>query len=370
MAKDYYKILGINKTASAEEIKKAFRELAHKYHPDKAGGDEGKFKEINEAYQVLSNPQKRQQYDQYGQTFEQARSQGGFSGFDGFRDFSDFASAFGGKGRQGDFSFEFNDLGDIFGDLFGFGGRSKGQAQRTAVGSDIEVGITIDFKEAAFGTEKVINFDKDEICSHCGGNGAEPGSKISTCPECHGSGQVSRQMAFGIAFAAVCPTCGGSGKKAEKNCSQCHGKGIVKDKKTIKVKIPAGIDDGQVIRLSGEGQAASRNGRAGDLYLKIRVLPHQEFRRDGYNILSRLDISFPQAALGDKISVNTLEGSVKLKIPEGTQTGRTFILRGRGVPHLHGRGRGDQLIKVIVKTPTQLSRRQKELLKELGETRD
>jgi len=359
MAKDYYKILGVNKTASQDEIKRAFRKLAHQHHPDKAGGNEQKFKEINEAYQVLSNSQKRQQYDQFGSTFEQARSQGGFGGF------NDFASAFRNSGGAS-FDFGAGDLGDIFGDLFGFGGnRSRGRAGSASSGADIEAEITIDFREAVFGSEKTITLTKDETCSRCQGSGAEPGSKINTCPECKGTGQVLRSIGFGISFNSVCPACGGQGQKAEKDCSVCHGGGIEKKTRQIKVKIPAGIDNGQMIRLSGEGQSVGRSGKSGDLYLRIKVTPDREFKRDGYDILTEAQISFSQAALGDKVSIDTLDGKVKLKVTEGTQSGKVFRLRGRGVPHVQGRGRGDQLVRVIVKTPTDLSRKQKELLKEL-----
>src|SRR3989344_194673 len=243
MAKDYYKILVIDKNASQDEIKRAFRTLAHQHHPDKSGGNEQKFKEINEAYQVLSNPQKRQQYDQFGSTFEQARSQGGFAGFEGFRDFADFASAFR-NGNNASFNFGAGDLGDIFGDLFGFGSsRTRTRGRKSRVGADIEAGITIDFREAVFGAEKNITITKDDICSQCDGSGVEPGSKMSTCPECRGTGQVMRNVGFGISFGSVCPTCGGTGQKADQDCSTCHGRGTEKKTKEIRVKIPAGIND-------------------------------------------------------------------------------------------------------------------------------
>ncbi|RJR31672.1 molecular chaperone DnaJ [Candidatus Parcubacteria bacterium] len=359
MSKDYYNILGIGKNASPDEIKKAYRKLAHQYHPDKQGGDEQKFKEINEAYQVLGNPEKRQQYDQYGQTFEQAKRQGGFSGFEGFRDFSDFASAFRGNGSAQDF--DFGGFGDIFGDLFGFqrgtGGRKRG--------GDLQTSINITFKEAVFGAEKIINITKDNVCTRCSGTGAEPGSKVVTCPTCHGRGNVVRSVAFGIQMSSVCPTCGGAGKKAEKNCSKCRGRGVVRETSELKIKVPAGIDDGQSIKLSGQGQAGSSGGRAGDLYVVVNVAKDAEFEREGFDILSRREISVSQAALGDKILVDTLDGRIKLKIPAGTQSGKVFVLRGLGIPHLHGRGRGNHLVEINVKTPTNLSRRQKELLEEL-----
>ncbi len=362
MAKDYYEILGVNKNASQEEIKQSFRRLAHKHHPDKAGGDEQKFKEINEAYQVLSNQQKREQYDRFGQTFEQARSQGGFGGFEGFRDFADFASAFQ-NGNSASFDF---DLGDIFGDIFGFGS-SRTKRGRSRVGADIEAELTIDFNQAVFGSQKEIILNKEEICSECAGSGIEPGAKIVTCPECGGTGQTMRRAGFGISFSTVCPACEGTGRRGEKACRRCQGKGREKKEKRLKIKIPAGIDNGQTIRLAGEGQSAGKGSRAGDLYLRLRVLPDKEFTRDGYDILTQAEINFTQAALGDKIEINTVDGLVKLKIPEGTQSGKEFRIRGRGVPHLHSRSRGDQIVKIIVKTPSRLSRRQKELLKQLGE---
>ena len=342
MAKDYYQILGVGKNASAEEIKKAFRQLAHQHHPDKAGGNEQKFKEINEAYQVLSNEQKRSQYDQYGQTFEQARSQGGFAGFEGFRDFSDFASAF--RNGGGNASFEFGDLGDVFGDLFGMGGgRGRPRGNR--------------------------HFNQAVSCSRCHGNGSEPGTKVITCATCRGRGQVTQTIGFGLGFARTCPDCQGQGKKAEKNCRQCHGRGVVSQAKTIKVKIPAGIAEGQSIRLSGEGQTVA-GGQGGDLYIKVAVVPSQEFTRRGYDIFTQKEISFSQAALGDKVPIKTVDGEVKLKIPEATQSGKVFSLKGRGVSHLQSHGRGDHLVEIIVKTPSHLSSKQKELLKELADSED
>ncbi|MFA6254667.1 MAG: molecular chaperone DnaJ [Patescibacteria group bacterium] len=367
MAKDYYQTLGISKGASPEEVKKAYYKMAHQHHPHK-GGDEAKMKEINEAYSVLGNAEKKAQYDQYGQTFEQARSQGGFSGAGGFRDFSDFASAFGQQGGQGgnNFSFEFGDLGDIFGDLFGMGSsRSKSRRASKFQGADIEAELTLDFQEAVFGTEKELSLNKNSVCQKCKGEGAEPGAKVMTCSTCRGTGQVVRNMGFGIGFPSVCPTCEGTGKKAEKECSQCRGQGVTKETEHIKVKIPAGIDNGQTVRLAGKGQAGNKGGQAGDLYLRIKVLPDLRFKRAGFDLKTKKEISFTQAALGAKIDIETLDGTVRLKIPEATQSGKIFQLKGRGVPILHGRGRGDQLVEIIVKTPSRLSRRQKELLKEL-----
>ncbi len=355
MAKDYYKILGVSKGASAEEIKKAFRELAHKYHPDKQGGDAEKFKEINEAYQILGNPEKRQQYDQFGTTFEQAQGQGGFSGFDGFRDFSGFANGF-----------DMGDLGEMFGfgDIFG-GGRKK-HASR---GRDIEMEMRIDFREAVFGAEKVLEMYKPSVCKNCGGSGADPKSKITTCSKCGGAGRiqaVQRTFLGNIQTVITCDKCGGVGKIPEKECSVCRGKGVVRDSQKLKIKIPAGIDNGEVIKISGEGEAAERGGRAVDLFVVVRVTPDEEFNRKKDDILSQLKISFSQAALGDKIEVETLDGKIKLNIPSGTQSGQIFRLKGKGVPRLNNFGRGDHLVEVVVVTPTNLNRKQKELLEELG----
>ncbi len=366
MSKDYYKILGVDRNATQEEIKKAFRQKAHQYHPDKEGGDEAKFKEINEAYQVLGDPKKREQYDKFGATFEQAQAEGGFGGFEGFRDFSSFANGF---------NIDMDDLGDIFsgfGDIFGFGGKRGNRKRR---GNDIEVSLTIDFLEAVFGIEKEISFYKTVKCDHCKGSGAEPGSKIETCQSCGGAGYITnvQRTIFGtIQTQTTCPRCGGEGKTYSQQCSQCKGSGIKRKLVKLKVKIPAGIDDGGHIKIAGQGEAGEKGAPAGDLYLNIKVKPNPKFKREGYNILSEIQINFTQAALGDTVEVETVEGPVKLKIPAGTQSGTIFRLRGRGVPHLKKSGifsnqRGDHLVKVIIKTPTNLTRKQKQLLKELKE---
>jgi len=363
MSKDYYNILGVNKNASQDEIKKAFREKAHKFHPDKQGGDEAKFKELNEAYQVLGDQEKRSQYDQYGQTFEQARGQGGFQGFDGFRDFSGFTNGF---------NVNMDDLGDIFGglgDVFGFGGGQSSRTRRARRGSDIQVLLAIDFREAVFGVEKEISLKKTVKCSKCKGEGNEPGTEVITCKTCGGKGRVirvQRTILGNMQVQMECEDCGGEGKSFKEKCSACRGAGLVQQIVNLKVKIPAGIDNNETIRLSGQGEAAAKGGQAGDLYLKIRVNSDRRFERDGINIKSRAEISFSQAALGDKIEIQTVDGPVDLKIPEGTQSGRVFILRDKGVQRLNGRGCGNHLVEVIVKTPTSLSRKQKEMLRELG----
>lgn len=370
MGKDYYKTLGIDKNASQDDIKKAFRKLAHEHHPDKPHGDEAKFKEINEAYQVLGDQKKRSQYDQFGSTFENAQSGGGFHGFEGFRDFSGFAEGFSrsGNGNQD----EYGDLGDIFGglgDIFGFGGGRQGR--RTRRGDDIQVLLTIDFEEAVFGIEKEIKLNKKVTCDYCHGNGGEPGSKVDTCSTCRGTGritQIQRTILGSIQSQTVCPTCSGEGKIYSKKCSKCNGSGIRKEVVEIKVKIPAGINEGEAIRLSGHGEAGEKGSPVGDLYLKIRINPSKNFRREGYNILSEVEINFTQASLGTIIEVPAVDGNIKLKIPEGTPSGKTFILRDKGVPKLNARGRGDHLVTIKVKIPTSLNRKQKQLLQELGES--
>jgi len=350
---DYYDILGVNKNSSQEEIKKAFRVKAHQYHPDKAGGDEAKFKKINEAYQVLGDEKKRAKYDQYGPAFE--HGQAGGSGFSGF--------------SQGGFNVDFEDLGEMFGglgDIFGFSGQRRERARR---GRDIEVALTLEFMEAVFGIEKELNLRKAVRCDRCDGNGAEPGSKVETCKTCGGSGQIrqTQRTIFGqVQTQAQCPTCGGEGKTYSQKCSKCAGEGIIREVVKIKVKIPAGISEGESIRLAGQGEAGIKGSPAGDLYLRIRVNPDKRFVRVGYDIKSQVEINFTLAALGGKIEVETVDGPVQLKIPEGAQSGTVFKLKEKGVAKLNGRGRGDALIKVIVKTPTKLNRKQKKLLEELG----
>jgi molecular chaperone DnaJ len=368
MAKDYYSILGVQKNASQEEIKKAFRQKAHQYHPDKKGGDEARFKEANEAYQVLGDETKRKQYDQFGSTFDQAGFGGG-GGYGGFN-WQDFTRQYGNfSGGAGPASgWDFGDLGDIFGDMFGFGSGRKSSSRRSTRGQDINAEISIEFKESVFGGEKTVELDKEVVCQKCGGSGAEPGSKVSTCPTCGGSGQVEqvqRTILGAMRTIGVCPDCRGEGKKVDKPCGRCHGRGIYKDREVIKIKIPAGISDGQTIRLSGKGEAGERGTAPGDLYLTVLVKPHALFKREGDDILTKANITFRQAALGDKIEVETVHGPVILKIPDGTQTGRVFKLKEKGVPHLNSSGAGDHLVEVVVTTPTRLSRSQKKALEEL-----
>lgn len=370
MAKDYYKILGVSRTASADEIKKAFRKLAHEHHPDKAGSDpkkhaasEVKFKELNEAYQVLSNTEKRKQYDQYGTTFEDAARNGqGFGGFGGFGQ---------GFGQAGNINIDFEDLEDLFGGVFrGFGGGATRRAKKGTAGRDIQVNLKISFKEAAFGAKKQLSLYKSVVCENCKGSGADPKSKVVTCSTCNGKGQVEsvQNTIFG-SFRSVrtCSSCSGQGSRAEKSCGACAGTGAVKETVTIDVDVPAGISDGQTLGLEGQGEAGRNGGEAGDLVAVIRVEPDLHFERRGDDVWTKLSISFSEAALGTKKDVMTLDGAVVLTIPEGTQSGKVFRLSGKGVHHLNARGRGDHLVEVIVTTPTHLSRRQKELLKEFDQ---
>jgi len=359
MAKDFYDILGVPRTASQEEIKKAYYKLAHQHHPHK-GGDEAKMKEVNEAYSVLGNEQKRKQYDQFGHAYEQA----GRGGFGGYQDFSGFSQQFGGNGQS--FSFDFGDLGDVFGDIFG-GGRTRTKTRRQAKGQDVETAVKLKFTEAVFGVEKSVTITKDFLCEHCSGSGAEPGSKVETCKTCKGTGQVVRQVGFGIGFSALCDDCGGAGQKADKQCTQCHGRGSERKNETFTVKIPAGIDDAQTIRIPGKGSAGAKGAPAGDLYVRISVEPDSRFKREGVTVHTVAEISIAQAVLGDKIDIETVDGDVKLKIPEGTPSGKQFRIAGRGIPHLQGRGRGDHVVEVRIKIPTRLTKRQRELFKQLGE---
>jgi len=366
MSKDYYNILGVTKSASKDEIKKVFREKAHLYHPDKPGGDEKKFKEINEAYQVLGNDEKRSQYDQFGATFDQ---QGGFGGGMGWEDF--MRAARQGGGTYSNVDFDMGDLGDILGDLFGggygFGGTTR-RRKTTTRGRDIEVDLNLDFKEAVFGADKTIELYKLTTCDHCHGNGAEPGTKIYECKACQGQGQVrkvQRTILGHIQTVGACPECEGEGKKPEKVCTKCGGSGRIKQKADIAVKIPAGIDNGMSLKMAGLGEAGIKGGKAGDLYIHIYVKPDSYFKREENNILSAIEIPFSLASLGGKLSVKTIDGEVDLKIPAGTQSGKVFILRGKGVPHFQHYGKGDQLVTVNIKTPEHLSKKQKELLEEL-----
>ena len=347
MAKrDYYEVLGVDKSASKDEIKKAYRKLSKKYHPDinkEAGADE-KFKEIAEAYEVLSDDQKKADYDQFGHDGPQFGGGGGFGG-----------GGFGG-------------FDDIFSSFFGGGGRRDPNAPRQ--GDDLQYRMDISFEDAVFGAEREFEVTKEEECSTCHGSGAKPGTQPTTCTHCNGAGEINQAVdtPFGrMMNRQTCKYCGGTGKEIKEKCTTCHGKGTVNRRKTIKINIPEGVDEGQQMRVSGEGAPGVNGGPAGDLYVVFRVKRHEYFDRDGDDILYNLNISFPRAALGGTVEVPTIHGTVELKIPAGTQSGKRFRLRGKGVKNVHGYGTGDQNITVHVQTPTKLTERQKELLKELAE---
>lgn len=352
MAKrDYYEVLGVSKDASEQDIKKAYRRLARQYHPDVNKDDpdaEAKFKEIGEAYKVLTNAEARTQYDQYGHAaFERGGAAGGGGGdpFGGFEGFDDIFDMFFGGG----------------------GGRRRGNAARQ--GADLRYDLEMDFEEAAFGLETEIVVPRTEKCDHCHGNQAEPGTPIKECPECGGTGEVrqARQTAFGrFVNVAPCHRCRGEGKIVETPCKECHGAGVVRKQRNLKVKIPAGVADGHRVRLTGEGEAGERGGPPGDLYVFISVRPHEFFRRDGNHVICEVPISFTQAALGDEIEVPTLQGTAKLKVPEGTQSGTRFRLKGHGIPDVRGYGRGDQYVVAQVVTPTRMTSKQREILKEFA----
>lgn len=353
---DYYSTLGVPKNASQDDIKKAFRGLAHQYHPDKKGGDEKKFKEVNEAYQVLSDPAKRQQYDQYGQVFNGAGPQGGHGGFS----WEDMAQQGGGV------QFDFGDLGDMFGDFFG-GARGGGEP-RKARGRDIAVDLTLDLPDVVFGIKKEVRLYRQQLCVHCSGNGAEPGTPIITCAQCKGSGQVvsARRTILGtIQTAALCPSCEGHGKRPEKPCRECHGKGVAKGEATLEIAVPAGIDSGETLRIKGQGEAGPYNGIPGDLFATVQVRPHPKLTREGNDLCLVTPLTISQAVLGDTITVPTLEGDVELKIPAGTQSGKIFKIPGKGVPYLNKQGRGNLVVTVQVTTPGHLNKEQRELFDRL-----
>lgn len=354
MAKrDYYEVLGLTKGASEDEIKKAYRKLARKHHPDVNPGNkeaEEKFKEINEAYEILGDTEKRSRYDQFGHA--------GANGFDG---------NMGGAGFGG-----FEDFGDIFENIFGgfgFGGRQ--QKTGPVRGADLRAELSISFEEAAFGITKSIEIPRTENCDVCGGTGAEPGTHPESCTTCHGSGRITTAQRTPLgSFRMVkdCPTCGGTGNIIKKPCKHCSGKGKLRKVRTIEVKIPAGVDTGSQLRIQRQGEAGDRGGTQGDLYVYLRVRPHKFFVREGENLHLDLPISFAALTLGDEIEIPTLEGKTKLTVPEGTQTGTVFTLRGHGIPRLRGGGKGDILVKVSAVTPKNLDDKQKELIREFADT--
>lgn len=346
---DYYKLLGVDRNASDEELKKKYRSLAMKYHPDRNADNpeaaEAKFKQIKEAYEVLSDPKKRAAYDQFGH-----------AGVDG---------SMGGRPGAGGFGAEgFSDIfGDVFGDIFG-GARQRGGAQR---GSDLRYNLEITLEEAVAGTEQKIRIPVLVTCGECAGSGAKKGSSPVICSTCHGHGQVRMQQGF-FSVQQTCPTCRGTGKQIKDPCGKCYGQGRVQETKTLSAKIPAGVDTGDRIRLAGEGEAGERAGPAGDLYIEIQVKRHEIFNRDGANLSCEVPISFTAACLGDEIHVPTLDGKVLLKIPPETQTGKVFRLRGKGVKQVRGGPVGDLLCRVVVETPVNLTKEQKALIGQLGES--
>lgn len=363
MSKDLYSILGVDKGASDDEIKKAYRKLAHKYHPDKEGGDEAKFKEINGAYQTLSDKQKRQQYDQFGQTFEGAGGAGGgFGGFNAGGFNFDFSQANAG-GAGGGFE-------DLFSDLFSQAGFGGAASPREKVGSDIAVDVEISFKEMALGTEKEVELYKRVLCDKCDGTGAK-NKDTKTCDVCGGAGKVHKTMRsmFGAIQQVVsCENCNGKGSIPKTKCDKCGGDGVVRDYQKVNIKIPAGIEDGQTIRATGHGEMPVGGGRAGNLFITIHIKPDGNFKRSGDDIVSKVQVSFSQAVLGDKIDVETIEGSVKMKVTAGTQSGDIFKIRNKGINREDRFGRGSHLVEVSVKTPESLTRDQKRLIKKLKET--
>ncbi len=358
MAKDYYNLLGVERGASAEEIKKAYRKKAHEYHPDKEGGDEAKFKEVNEAYQVLSDPEKRKMYDQFGEAGVNGAAAGG--GAPGGINWEDIM-------RQGGGGVEF-DMGDIFSEFFGGGRRGgRGQQQR---GADIHMDVTLSFKEAAFGLKKTVELLKGEKCSKCSGNGAEPGTPIKDCDTCKGSGVVEhlQRSVFGaVRRQAICGQCSGRGKTFETKCSTCHGNGIEKKESKLEIDIPAGIDNEQTVRVPGQGEAGQFGQQPGDLFVTVHVKPHKGWKRDGDTIYSEVLVPYSTMVLGGKISVETLDGEMEVKVPSGMKSGKQLRLRNTGVPRLQASGRGDHIVTVQVEVPKKVSGKQKKLIKQLAD---
>ena len=358
--RDYYEVLGVSKGATDDEIKKSYRKLAKQYHPDLNPGDkaaEARFKEVNEAYEILSDKEKRARYDQFGH-----------AGVDpNFNPGGGFGGGFGGFTDMGDI-----DLGDLFGSFFGggFGGGGSSRRNGPQKGETIRTGVAISFEEAAFGCEKEVTVSRTEQCDVCHGTGCAPGTTAEVCPDCHGSGTVRQRGGGGFSFATTttCPKCRGAGKIIHQPCKTCNGAGSVRRQKKLAVTIPAGIDNGQAVSLRGQGGAGKNGGPAGDLLIAVTVRPHPTFRREGTSVYMDQPVSFVQAALGAELEIPTIDGTVKYTMPEGTQSGTTFRLRGKGIPGLNGRGRGDQYVTVKVQVPTGLSRAQKDALKAFGTT--
>ena len=351
--RDYYEVLGVSKDASQDDIKKAFRKLTKENHPDLHPGDkacEERFKEGNEAYEVLSDPDKRKKYDQFGfAAFDPNAGAGGFGGFDGFGGFGGF--------------------GDIFGDIFGFGGGARSNPNAPRKGESLRATLNISFEEAAFGCKKEVTVGRVEQCPDCKGTGCAPGTTPEICPDCKGTGNVtvSQRTPFGVMqSSSPCSKCRGTGKIIHQPCKTCRGMGNIRRQHKIEINVPAGIDDGQTISKPGAGNAGANGGPAGDLLVTVMVKPHPRFERDGTSVLLEQEISYAQAVLGAEVEVPTLDGKVKLTIPEGTQPGAVFRLRGKGIPYLRGSGRGDQFVSVTVKVPKNLTGSQKELLRQFA----
>ena len=356
MAKDYYGVLGVGKSASKDEIKKAFYKLAHKFHPDKKEGDEAKFKEVNEAYQVLSDDQKRAKYDQFGAGFENMGGFGGNAGgFEGF-DFGGF---------QNGAEFDFGNLNDIFSDFFGGGMGGRAQARR---GRDISTEMQISFADSIFGIERRILITKTSRCLTCSGSGARAGSKMETCQKCNGQGKIhemKRTILGSISSARVCDTCGGTGEVPKEACEACRGKGVLRREEEISIVVPPGIRDGEMIRMTGMGEAVQK-GTSGDLYIKINAASHPVFKRDGNDLAMSLNLKLTDALLGAKYPIETLDGNIEVTIPEGIKVNEILRVRGKGVPTGKNK-RGDLLIKLNIKLPTKLSKKSRELIEKLKE---
>lgn len=355
--RDYYEVLGVERGASQAEIKSAYRKLAKKYHPDLNPGDkqaEAAFKEVNEAYEVLSDDQRRARYDQFGH--EDPTAAGG--------NYGSYTTYTGGAGG-------FDDIFEsIFGSFGGFGGSTRQAANGPVRGDDLRYNLTINFEEAIFGCKKEISITRDEACDTCGGSGAKPGTSPKTCDQCHGTGQVTRiqqTMLGSMRTSSPCPKCGGTGKIITDPCPKCGGKGTIRRQRSITVTIPAGIDNGQAVSLRGQGGAGKNGGPAGDLLISVTVRPHEFFKRDGTSVYLEHPVTFLQATLGAELEIPTIDGKVKWSLPAGTQPGTTFRLRGKGIPSVNGRGRGDQYVTVNVQVPTGLTHEQKEALRAYGE---
>lgn len=346
----YYEVLGVSRDASGDEIKSAYRKLAFQFHPDRNPDDkeaEGKFKEAAEAYEVLRDEQKRGRYDQFGHA---GMDNNGYSGFSNNEDI-------------------FGAFSDIFGEFFGFAGGGAGARNRPQQGSDLRYNLSVSFEQAARGAEVDITIPVDVPCSECGGTGADPSTPPETCPQCHGTGQVQQAQGF-FRIAVTCPTCRGRGNLIKKVCTNCQGHGVTHESKSLKVRIPAGVDDRSRLRLRGEGEPGINGGPPGDLFVVVYVEPHKTFERQGQNLVLRQDITFVQATLGDKVEIPTLDDPVTMEIPKGTQHGEVFRMRGLGLPHIGSTQKGDLLVEVRVKTPTKLSSRQEELLREFQKIED